>query len=105
MCDDFDFILRIAAYLFKLLQFVVPIVLILLITFDMAKIMINGDEKAKKDGMGKAAKRLIYAVIIFLVPIIIKFTFKIIGDSRPVDINGNKVSTTDWISCFNKYFN
>ena len=105
MCEDVGFLLKIVAAVFNLLHWVIPIILIVLITFDVMKVMTNGDEKTKKDAGGKVAKRVIYAVIIFLIPTIIKFVFRMIGDARPVDTAGNRVSTIDWIDCFNEHFN
>lgn len=104
-CDSFSFILNIVSYLFKILQWIIPVVLILLITIDMAKVVANGDEKQKKDSTSKAVRRLIYAIIIFFVPVMVKLVFRIVGNSRPVDVGGGTISTTSWVDCFNKYFN
>ena len=97
-CGDFGFILRILGWIFNLLQWVIPVVLILLITIDIAKAMISGDEKKSKEASGKAGKRILYAVLLFLVPILVKFVFRTIGN------NTNVSDTTSWIGCFNEYF-
>lgn len=97
-CDDLGFILRIVSYLFSLLQWIIPIILIILITVDVAGAMISGDEKKTKEATGKAGKRLIYALILFLIPLLVKFVF------RAIENNTNISGTTNWISCFNKYF-
>ena len=97
-CNDLGFILKIVSYLFNLLQWIIPIVLILLITIDIAGAIVAGDEKKTKDATTKAGKRLIYAVILFLIPLLVKFVFRAIGT------NTNISGTTNWISCFNEYF-
>ena len=97
-CKDFGFILRILGYLFGLLQWVIPILLIILITVDLFKIVTgSADEKAKKEGMNRIVKRIIYAVIIFLIPIMVKMIFGVVGRAHVND-------ATSWVSCFNAYF-
>lgn len=66
-------------YIIKLIQIAVPIVLILLTSFDFAKVVMVDD----KDGMQKAFKnlknRVIVAVIIFLTPSIIILVANLTG--------------------------
>ena len=103
-CKNLGFILKIAGYIFGIMQWVIPIILILLITIDMAKGMIGGDEKKSKEALNKAAKRFLYAIILFFIPILVKFIFRAI-DKANVNGYGTNNSATDWISCFNEYFN
>ena len=102
-CRNFAFILRILGYLLFLMQWVIPIVLIVLIIIDMAKIMINADDKQKKEGVDRAVKRIIYALIIFFVPMLVKLIFKTINNYSIKDVGGGKVSANSWVSCFNDY--
>lgn len=103
-CNSFAFLLRIVSYLFSVLQWVIPIILIVLIVIDLSKALINPDEKTKKDAVSKAVKRVIYAVIIFFIPLLVKLIFRFIGDAKPRNLNGN-VESVDLVSCFNEYFN
>ena len=103
-CYTYRHILRIAGILFTTLQWVIPIFLIVLITFDLAKIVINGDEKQKKDSIDKAVKRFLYAIIIFFIPLLVKFAFRTIGDLKVTDRNGGNINTMSWYDCFNEYF-
>lgn len=91
-CNDLSFILNIVKYLFRAMQWVIPIFLVALITFDVLKAMIAGDEKKSKEATGKAVKRIMYAVIIFLLPILIRIIFNNIPISK------------DALDCFNQYF-
>ena len=66
-CSDLGFIFGITAYVLSIMRYAVPIVLIIFVTIDVAKLVINPDEKNKKDNMNRIGKRLLYAVIIFLI--------------------------------------
>ena len=102
-CSNFDFILKIAGFLFKLIQWAVPAVLILFCTIDLFKAFTSADDKAKKDAGSKIVKRIIYALIIFLVPILLRIVFKALGSAAPQGY-GTENSPTSWIDCFNQYF-
>ena len=104
-CDSFDFILRIAGYLFGALQWVIPFILIAFITYDIVMAFISADEKKTKEALGRSAKRLIYAVILFLLPMLIKLIFGVVDRANVKGYGGNDNSAKSWISCFNEYFN
>lgn len=93
-CNSLDFLLKIVATLFKTVQWVIPIIIIFLITIDVFKVVVgNADEKAKQEAGSRIVKRIIYALLAFLVPMLVKMIFNVIGN----DANS-------WISCFNRYF-
>ena len=58
-----------------ILRYAVPIILIAMTSLDIAKKVINPDEK---DGQKKIMTRLIAAVIVFFIPFFIKLVFGII---------------------------
>ena len=64
---------------FTLIQWAIPCVLIVLGTIDMFKAMTSGDEKATKEAQKKFIRRLIYAVVAFLIPFIISLVFTFVG--------------------------
>ena len=103
-CSNLNFILRIVAYLFKIIQWIIPILLIILVTVDFLKGMIGGDEKKSKEALSKAGKRLLYAVILFLVPLLVRFIFREIAHVSPAGFGG-ETSATSWIDCFNDALN
>lgn len=74
-CNDLSFILNIVKYLFKAIQWGIPIFLIVLITIDVLKAMIAGDEKKTKEAISKAGKRFLYAIIFFFIPYLVKLIF------------------------------
>lgn len=66
---------------FTLIQWAIPCVLIVLGTIDMFKAMTSGDEKATKEAQKKFIRRLIYAVVAFLIPFIISLVFTFVGNT------------------------
>ena len=104
VCTDAGFLIRIIVKLFKYLRFLIPIILVVFITFDLFKVMTgDADDKAKKEAFSKAVKRMIYAVIIFFIPTIITIIFRNIQSVS----KDNKTSTdsTSWISCWLSEYN
>lgn len=106
ICEDASFILRIVVKLVKVVQLLIPILLIVLVSLDIFKTIAGQvDDKAKKEMSDKIVKRIIYAVIIFLIPVIVNFVFKKI-DPLTEDSNGAiTTDSTSWISCWNMYYN
>lgn len=97
-CNDLGFILRIIGYLFKICQWIIPLLLIALIVFDLFKTMTGSlDDKAKSEAISRIGKRFVYAIIVFLIPVLVKMIFSTIG-------RANVSNTTSWVSCFNTYF-
>lgn len=79
-----------AKMVIKVLQIAVPIGLIVMGTIDMAKAVIAGDEKKMKEAQKPFIKRIIAAVIVFLIPIIVNMVLSFVT-------KGN----SDWIDCWN----
>ena len=97
VCDsDFVSILRIVRWIIQIICFGIPIVLIVLTIFDIAKLVIAGniDDKLKKEVTQKVLTRLIYAIVIFLVPTIVSLIFRFV----PVD--SSKVNALSWKDCW-----
>lgn len=67
--------------IFTLIQIAIPGVLIVLGTLDMFKAMTSGDEKKTKEAQRTFIRRLIYAVIAFLVPFIIRLVFSFVANN------------------------
>ena len=105
ICQDAYFIMGPAVIIVKIVRFAVPILLILLVIFDFTKALVGQvDDKAKKDAFGKAFKRLIYAMIVFLVPSVINFVLlKIEPISR--DPSNTSKTSTSYLGCWNHYYN
>ncbi len=95
ICQDAGFILGIIVTAVKILRWAIPVLLIVLITFDLVKVVSASipDEKSKKEALEKIVKRVIFAVIIFLIPSIVNI---ILLKIEPIskDSNGNVTTTS-----------
>lgn len=72
----------------RIIQIAVPIGLILFGTIDMAKAVIAGDEKKMKEAQKPFVKRIISAIIVFLIPYIVTV------------VVGLATSNTDYKGCW-----
>lgn len=89
----------------NILQILIPIALILWGTLDMGKAVIAGDEKKIKEAQKPFVKRLISAVIVFLIPYLLNLVIGIVakGDSASAwvdcwqndDLKWNQVDSKD----------
>ena len=66
--------------IFTLIQWAIPAVLIIMGTLDMFKAMTSGDEKKTQEAKKTFIRRLIYAVVAFLIPFIIGLVFQFVGN-------------------------
>lgn len=106
LCEDAGFIIRIIVKIVKYVHIIVPILLIVLITFDLFKVLVGtADEKAKSEAFNKAVKRFIYAAIVFLVPTIITFIFSKIEGISDDKSKATNTTSTSWISCWVSEYN
>lgn len=88
---------------FTLIQWAIPCVLIVLGTIDMFKAMTSGDEKATKEAQKKFIRRLIYAVVAFLIPFIISLVFTFVGNTLDAKETVDASNTlSNFMLCWNK---
>lgn len=57
----------------------IPIVLVVLLTLDLARAVVAGDENRMKEAQNHAIKRILYSVIIIVVPIVVNAVFTTLG--------------------------
>lgn len=82
-----------------LIQVAVPIVLIVFCTIDMFKAFTNGDEKERAKAWKGAIKRIIFAVIVFIVPWLVKLSLSLLG--RLVDTGSDVNGFETFLACWN----
>lgn len=87
-CYGLSGLLNVIKFLLKIVQWVVPVILILLGTIDLVKAVIAGKDDDIKKHQQTLIKRIIAAVIVFLVPIIVSILMGWIGN-------------TEWRTCWN----
>ena len=102
-CPNADLysILGIVQWVIKLICWVVPIIIIILTILDVAKIVTAGniDDKLKKEVTSKITTRIIFAVLIFLVPTIVKLLFGFIPVVKDKTNNTEAIGAT-WQTCW-----
>lgn len=95
-CYGFDFLIRIIKEgVFPIIQIAIPIILVVLCTFDLGKAVIGNDDKENKKTIKKALKRCVYAIIIFFIVTIVNLIFTIVGT-----ITENE-TLEKWSECWN----
>ena len=96
--DELVSIMAIVRFVVNVICLGIPIILIVLIILDLAKIVTAGniDDKLKKEVTSKVVTRLIFAVLIFLVPTIIRLVFGVL----PLPDNANTGEGATWRSCW-----
>lgn len=86
-CDDTEEIWAFVGKIVKILQIVIPVIIILLATIDLGKAVISGDDKKIKEAQKSLISRIVYGVAIFFVVTIITVIFDMVG-------NGANTSST-----------
>ena len=87
-CDDLGPVITLLKNVIRLLQWGIPMVLILFGMLDLGKAVMAGKEDEMKKAQSTLIKRVIYAVAVFLVVTIVSFAMGLVG-------------STDWKSCWN----
>lgn len=67
--------------LLELLKFLVPMLLIVMLSLDFFKAVIAGREDDMKKNLNIAIKRLLFAAFIFLVPEVVNISMSLLGDA------------------------
>lgn len=78
-----------------LIKIAIPIILIIFGMIDLAKAVMSNDEKEMKGAQTKLIKRVIYAVLVFLVVSIVQLVFSVLAGNEASDDN-----VTGCIACF-----
>ena len=100
--DEMSVVVGAVKTVFTLIQIAIPGVLIVLGTIDMFKAMASGDEKKTKEAQRTFIRRLIYAVVAFLIPFIIRLVFSFIANN--IGAEEGKTGQTaynDFFACWN----
>ena len=77
------------------IQILVPIGLLLYGSIDLGKAVIASDEKEVKAAQTRLIKRVIYAAVVFLVPMLVTIIMNIISDSGV-----GESDTASWQNCW-----
>lgn len=81
-----------------IIQVVVPVLLIIWGMLDFAKAVIGGDENKIKEGQKVFIKRLIAAIVVFLIITVVKLLVNVIGN-----LGAESVDTSTVKTCITKF--
>ncbi len=80
-CGDLEPVINFLKSILTIIQWAIPIMLIIMGTIDLGKAVLSSDDKEIKGATSKLVKRAIAAVAVFFVPIIVNTVMKMIGDA------------------------
>lgn len=72
----------IIARVVRILHILIPIALIAFGTFDLGKAVISSDDKKIKEAQGHLIKRVVYAILVFLVPYIVSLIISLVSSTQ-----------------------
>ncbi|MDD3187153.1 MAG: hypothetical protein PHD02_01615 [Bacilli bacterium] len=73
-------IVNIVGSVINIIQFGIPIILVIMGMLDLGKAVTSQKEDEIKKAQSMLIKRIIYGVIVFLIPAIIEFAFGLLSD-------------------------
>lgn len=88
-CTYLNPIISIIKTVLSIVQWAIPIILIVIGTFDMMKAVVASKEDEIKAAQKLLIKRIVYAIIIFLIPTIVYFVFNIVSNTDGISGTGN----------------
>lgn len=98
-CDGLEPVIKIIKYgILKYVCILIPIGLLLFGVFDLGKAVIASDEKEVKAAQSRLIKRVIYAVLVFLVPQLVSLIMNVVA------IGVGDEDTTSWSKCWNNVY-
>lgn len=77
ICEDLEPVLRLVGYVILCIKIVVPVILVVIGMIELAKAV--GDDDAVKKATDKLVKKVIVAVLVFLVSTIVGLVMTLIG--------------------------
>ena len=86
-------IVKVIVGVIKILMILIPIALIIYGTIDLGKAVIASEEKEVKAAQSRLIKRIIYAALIFFVPMLVGVIMNVLA-------KGGEGDTTSWESCW-----
>ncbi len=96
VCGGFEPIVRIIKNgILRIVCILVPIFLILFGIIDLGKAVIASDEKEVKAAQSRLIKRVIYGIVIFLVPSLVSMIMGLVAQAGASDTD-----STSWAACW-----
>ena len=86
-------LVKVIVAVIKLVMVIIPVALIVYRTIDLGKAVIASDEKEVKSAQSRLIKRMIYAALIFFVPMLVGVVMNLVSA-------GGEGDTTSWSNCW-----
>ena len=85
----------------NIIRWAIPIVLIILGSIDMFKGMTSGDDKEAEKAKKTFIRRLVYAVVAFLIPTLVTFSFDIVANiTKDEQLNREELRQGNFFECW-----
>ena len=91
-CDDLKPVISFLKAILAIIQWGIPILLIVMGSIDLGKAVMASDDKEIKGATSKLIKRAIAAVAVFFIPMLVNILVGMVGDSG--------ANEGDFISCW-----
>ena len=92
-------LIKIVKLALGLIQIVVPILLIIFATLDLAKAVTTQDDKAMTKAISTVGKRIVFAIAVFLVVVIVQLVMNMVSSN--VQNSGSDTGLGTFTSCWN----
>ena len=92
-CGSLEPVIRLLTTVFKLLQWGIPIALILFGAIDLGKAVIASKEDEMKKAQGVLIKRVVYAVAIFLLVTVVELVMNLVSTNSDAE-------ASNWLNCW-----
>lgn len=80
-CTDTIVIWRGIGEIIHVIRLVIPVIIVIFGTFDLGRSVIAGEDKEIKKSQKMFIKRLVYGVLIFFLPVLIKAVFSLFDEN------------------------
>ena len=101
-CGDLGSIIRVLKAVFVLLQWAIPIILVLFGAVDLGKAVIASKEDEMKKAQGTLIKRIVYALVIFFLFTIVSLVINLVGANKDANNNSTLITGYNWADCWRR---
>ena len=93
-CEDTKDIWKLVGKVIRIVLIVIPVIIVMLGTFDLGKAVMAGEDKEIKEAQKMFVKRLIYGVVILFIPYLVQAVYGLFDglSDNPNQNQGNKVT-------------
>ena len=89
-------VIKFVKAIFNIIQFLIPIGLIIMGSVDLGKAVLSSDDKEIKQATSKLIKRAIAAVAIFFIVLLVKLVMNLVTNS------GTDGDSASWMACWDE---